>query len=329
MTQNGQWTQPAWKPPTGSKQYQPSHNIGPTCYLPVMLSKTHFPENLNKSPTDVETAECSQDLDQSELYNSCDWIIRPMRWGLVPSWHTGDPSKVGYNMINARSDTILNKITFSTPLQKGRRCVVLAEGYFEWHCGKDGKKQPYFIYTSCGDQKNADQVEGMNVSEPIKYSQDLKTVSIKQGKENLKDEDDTPKCRKRGHLVKMAGLFDVSSQGESEGDPLYSFAVITVDAHKKLSSIHHRMPAILNGETELREWLDFGSVPLKKAVCLLRPVDCVDFYPVSTIVNSVRNDTSECVKPIVLGKPKETGSSKLMSSWLSKGTSSVLAVSIT
>ncbi|KAK2177062.1 hypothetical protein NP493_620g01048 [Ridgeia piscesae] len=121
MTQNGQWTQPAWKPPTGSKQYKPSYNIGPTCYLPVMLSKTHFQENLDKSQTNVETAKSSQS-------DSCEWIIQPMRWGLVPSWHTGDPSKVGYNMINARSDTVLNKKTFSAPLKKGQRCVVLAEG---------------------------------------------------------------------------------------------------------------------------------------------------------------------------------------------------------
>ncbi|KAI0213379.1 Abasic site processing protein HMCES [Lamellibrachia satsuma] len=308
MSADGRWTQPAWKAPTGDKQYQPSYNIGPTCYLPVLLAKTHFTEDLTKSSTDV--GDCCQGSDGQY---SCDWIIRPMRWGLVPSWHTGDPSKVGFNMINARSDTILKKKSFSGPLEKGRRCVILVEGYFEWQKSKGGKKQPYFIYAPCGEDKETSQTEGINMSVSEQHTQDVETERGKQGKEKT-----TQQCKKREQLVRMAGLFDVSSQDKSEEGPLYSFSVITVDAHKKLSCVHDRMPAILSGEAELREWLDVGKIPLKKAICLLRPVDCVDFHPVSTVVNSVRNNTSECVEPIVLGKPKETGSSKFMNAWLSQ-----------
>lgn len=52
-----------------------------------------------------------------------------MRWGLIPSWHRGDPKEFTYNMSNARSDTLLDKRSFKSPLEKGNRCVVLAEGY--------------------------------------------------------------------------------------------------------------------------------------------------------------------------------------------------------
>ena len=57
-----------------------------------------------------------------------DYIIQPMLWGLVPSWHKGDPKTVAYKMNNARSDGMLQKKSFKGPLEKGRRCVVLVEG---------------------------------------------------------------------------------------------------------------------------------------------------------------------------------------------------------
>ena len=51
-----------------------------------------------------------------------------MQWGLVPSWYTGDPKRVPFNTINARSDSILTKPTYHKPLQAGHRCVVLVDG---------------------------------------------------------------------------------------------------------------------------------------------------------------------------------------------------------
>jgi putative SOS response-associated peptidase YedK len=51
-----------------------------------------------------------------------------MKWGLVPSWHRGDPGSFGYKMNNARIESITEKKSFKGALEKGRRCVVLAEG---------------------------------------------------------------------------------------------------------------------------------------------------------------------------------------------------------
>ena len=62
-----------------------------------------------------------------------------MRWGLIPSWAT-DPT-IGARMINARSETAASKPSFREPLEK-RRCLVPADGFYEWSRGARGK-QPF------------------------------------------------------------------------------------------------------------------------------------------------------------------------------------------
>lgn len=63
------------------------------------------------------------------------------RWGLVPSW--ADDLKIGNRMINARAETVADKPSFRSAFKR-RRCVVLADGYYEWK--KEGaRKQPFYI----------------------------------------------------------------------------------------------------------------------------------------------------------------------------------------
>jgi putative SOS response-associated peptidase YedK len=63
------------------------------------------------------------------------------RWGLVPSW-AKDPG-VGNSLINARADTVATKPSFRAAF-KSRRCLVVADGFYEWQAaGKGKKKQPY------------------------------------------------------------------------------------------------------------------------------------------------------------------------------------------
>jgi putative SOS response-associated peptidase YedK len=64
-----------------------------------------------------------------------------MRWGLVPSW-AKDPS-VGSRMINARSETAAEKPAFRNAI-KQRRCLIPADGFYEWQQLADGK-QPFHI----------------------------------------------------------------------------------------------------------------------------------------------------------------------------------------
>ncbi len=75
-------------------------------------------------------------------------LIETMRWGLVPNW--ADTLSAGYNMINARSESIADKPSFR-PSLISKRCVVLADGYYEWKTLAPKVKEPYWIHTA-GEQ---------------------------------------------------------------------------------------------------------------------------------------------------------------------------------
>lgn len=71
-------------------------------------------------------------------------VIKPFRWGLVPSW-ARDPSG-GSRMINARCETLTQKGSFRRAMER-RRCLVPADAFYEWKKpgGKGGRKQPFAI----------------------------------------------------------------------------------------------------------------------------------------------------------------------------------------
>ncbi len=60
-----------------------------------------------------------------------------MRWGLIPTW-AADPA-IGARTINARSETAASKPSFREPLRK-QRCLVLADGFYEWQRAASGKR---------------------------------------------------------------------------------------------------------------------------------------------------------------------------------------------
>uniref|UniRef100_A0A8C5JCL4 Abasic site processing protein HMCES n=1 Tax=Junco hyemalis TaxID=40217 RepID=A0A8C5JCL4_JUNHY len=258
----GRQRQPEW---VRQERYQPSYNKGPQSSGPVLLSRRHL----------------QQDADSSER------VLMDMRWGLVPSWFKQDnPSKLQFNTSNCRSDTMLSKSSYKGALLKGKRCVVLADGFYEWQ-QQSGGKQPYFIYFP--QSKDATETEG--------------------------DEE-----WKGWRLLTMAGIFDCW-EPPGGGEMLYTYTIITVDASKDVSFIHHRMPAILDGDEAIRKWLDFAEVPTQEAVKLIQPTENIVFHPVSTFVNNIRNNTPECVAAIELGAKKEvkaTPSNKGMLGWLKK-----------
>jgi putative SOS response-associated peptidase YedK len=64
-----------------------------------------------------------------------------LRWGLIPFW-AKDP-KIGARMINARSETVAEKPSFRAAFRR-RRCLVLADGFYEWQKLERGK-QPFYI----------------------------------------------------------------------------------------------------------------------------------------------------------------------------------------
>ena len=67
--------------------------------------------------------------------------LEMLHWGLIPSW-AKDP-EVGNRMINARAETIAEKPSYRKAFQE-RRCLVLADGFYEWQKTDNGK-QPFYI----------------------------------------------------------------------------------------------------------------------------------------------------------------------------------------
>ncbi len=65
-----------------------------------------------------------------------------MHWGLIPSW--AKDRSVGSRMINARAESVARKPAYRAAFRR-RRCLVLADGFYEWQ-RLDGKKWPYFIH---------------------------------------------------------------------------------------------------------------------------------------------------------------------------------------
>lgn len=68
-------------------------------------------------------------------------------WGLIPIW--AKEAKVGNRMINARADTLADKSAYKSAFKK-RRCLIPADGFFEWRkdpdAGPKAKKQPFYIH---------------------------------------------------------------------------------------------------------------------------------------------------------------------------------------
>ncbi|MBD2034211.1 SOS response-associated peptidase [Leptolyngbya sp. FACHB-321] len=71
--------------------------------------------------------------------------VRLFRWGLVPGW--AKDLTIGAKLINARAETVAEKPSFRAAF-KQRRCLILADGFYEWHRIDHKTKQPYYFQLS-------------------------------------------------------------------------------------------------------------------------------------------------------------------------------------
>lgn len=69
-------------------------------------------------------------------------VLRLMRWGLIPPW--AKDLSIGSRMINARCETVAEKPAFRNALKR-RRCLIVADGFYEWQKQPGGGKVPMFI----------------------------------------------------------------------------------------------------------------------------------------------------------------------------------------
>lgn len=169
---------------------------------------------------------------------------RIFQWGLVPSW--AKDYKIGYRLINARSETAAEKPSFRAAFKR-RRCLIPADGFYEWQrTASNKKKQPFYIH-----------------------------------------------FRNR-ELFAFAGLWE---QWEgADGSYLETCTILTTEPNELMAPIHNRMPVIIPKD-DYGRWLTAAP---KQVQGLMKPHDATEMeaYPVSTLVNSPKNEVADCIVPL-------------------------------
>lgn len=167
------------------------------------------------------------------------------RWGLIPSW--AKDSSIGNKMINARAETLNEKPSFRTAFKK-RRCLIVADGFYEWR--KEGKgKTPLYFHL------------------------------------------------KSNRPFGLAGLYDIWTS--PEGKQISTCTIITTEPNELMKPIHNQMAVIISKAQEAL-WLDPVIQDERLLLSVLKPYDSreMEAYDVSQIVNSPRNNSPECIKPV-------------------------------
>ena len=190
-------------------------------------------------------------------------LLRPVRWGLVPSW-AKDP-KIGSRLINARVETLADKPAFKKAFA-ARRCVLPADGYYEWY-------DP-----SSNDPRSEPRSKGRLLKQPF----------------FIRPRD--------GGILALAGLYELWRDEDREReDPrawLWTATVITTEATDDLGRIHDRMPMFIEAD-QVDAWLDPATdVADLRGLLVPAAPGMLEAYPVSVAVGNVKYDDPSLVEPI-------------------------------
>ena len=218
--------------------------------------------NYNVAPTD-EVYAVLERIDKRTPDAAPSRQLRVARWGLVPSW-ASDP-KIGNRLINARAETLASKPTFRKAFA-ARRCLLPADGYYEWYA--DGER----LDDAARDVSKARRLR-------------KQPVFIR---------------RRGGGILAMAGLYEFWRDPKTADAPwLWSVTVVTTQAADDLGRIHDRVPMLVEPDG-WDSWLDPRLGDPKQLSGLLAPAvpGRLEAYPVSTLVNDVRNNGPQLVRPL-------------------------------
>ncbi len=230
---------------TVAEPLAPDYNVAPTKPVYAVLSRRPDASREGGAP-DAAGARPGNGSGPAERQ------LRVVRWGLVPFW--AKDVKIGSRMINARAETVAEKPAFRRAFAK-RRCLLPADGYYEWQSQPGAAKQPIYI------------------------------------------------SRRDGQSLAFAGLYELwRDPAVDSGDPdawLWTATVITTSAPDELGMIHDRMPMII-GTDRWSDWLDPANNDVADLRSLLAPaaVSGLMTFPVSTAVNSVRNNGPQLIEAV-------------------------------
>ncbi|PSQ30635.1 DUF159 family protein [Halobacteriales archaeon SW_6_65_46] len=215
--------------------YLPADEVGSR--FDVRVGEEYGP-HYNAAPSQRLPVVTNHDPDRLSHYE----------WGFRPDWADS-------RIINARTETLQKK--FGEQADR-RRCLVLADGYYEWADLGDGKR-PYRITRADGEP-----FAMAGVWEPYE-----------------------PETTQTG-----LGAFGAGEGDGTNGEPDARFTILTTEANAFQSTYHHRMPVVLASDGE-RRWLAEPDESL-----LTPYDGEMDAYPVSKRVNSPANDDPDLVDPV-------------------------------
>jgi len=209
--------------------YVPRYNIAPTQLAPVVF----------------------QDGGQPE--------VKLMRWGLIPGWAKDENS--GGTLVNARVETLANRAAFRESFKR-RRCLVPADGFYEWQ-EREGKRQPFRVVLRSG--------------EPFCLA-------------GLWDRWVRPSASAEAVM---------GTPGAPASEMIESFTIITRAANAAVAPLHDRMPVMLAPE-HFGAWLAEGDPPGDGETFAREQVldEPLKIYPVSNVVNSPKTEDPRCIDPV-------------------------------
>ena len=220
----------------------PSWNVAPTDAVPIVLERI------------IDGPSARRQVRQ----------LHVARWGLVPPWSSD--SGVGPRMINARSETVLEKPAFRKAV-KSRRCAVPADGYYEWKQGPGKSKQPYYVYPRPG--------RGMVFAGLYEWWKD---PSVPDGEP--------------GRWLLSTSILTADTPPPESGSGIFG----------TLTELHHRVPLPMDKAT-MEAWLDPRADDAAALVGLVRSGarDAAAGWQVQSVgreVGNVRNNGPELIRPV-------------------------------
>lgn len=258
-----------------------SHNFAPT-YHGIVLRAADAPppgpQDNTSPPTDPSPGTSNTPTPNPKQH----YILQTMKWGLIPSWTAKtakttpqkqqQPHTTPLKTINCRAESLASSSPLWSRLRDKRRCVILADGFYEWlKTGPGGKQRlPYYVKRRDG---------GM-----MCFAGLWDYVPPSPGKEG----------------------------GEGEGRGVYSYTIITTTSCKSLNFLHDRMPVLMEAGGEgMKAWLGVGAGTWDKGVAgLLRPWEGggdgegggLEVYRVSSDVGKVGRDEKRFVERVEGGR---------------------------
>jgi putative SOS response-associated peptidase YedK len=224
-----------------------------TLFTPPEDIEERFDASFEGSPRPRYNAAPSQSLPV--ITNDAPETIDTLEWGLIPHW-ADDRTDVN-RPINARGETVAEKRSFRDAYQN-RRCLVLADGFYEWQ-GTGESKQPYRV--------------ALESREPFAMA-------------GLWERWQPPQ--------KQTGLDEFGDgRPDDEAEAVETFTIVTTEPNDIVGELHHRMAVVLE-EGDERRWLDDGDAELLQPY----PTEEMTAYPVSTAVNDPSNDRPELIEEV-------------------------------